>query len=116
MHIQQEKNKTAYFRNRLVLVDFIDSLRLTPVNRLISVDLRRLIYAILRYISASQRVVGKMNKKSYLAKCILRYGSITTVQNTLTLMAVRDLMMHDEQMEAGKTAIGYDFSSFFKYI
>jgi poly-gamma-glutamate synthesis protein (capsule biosynthesis protein) len=42
--------------------------------------------------------------------------SPTTVQKNLTLMAVGDLMMHDEQMAAGKTTSGYDFSSFFKFI
>lgn len=39
-----------------------------------------------------------------------------STDSTVTLMAVGDLMMHDEQMAAGQTTTGYDFSSFFSYI
>ncbi len=34
----------------------------------------------------------------------------------LHLMAVGDIMMHEPQITAGKTADGYDFTSFFEYI
>lgn len=62
-------------------------------------------------------LLGCQNAKKASSDSVLTVkDSLITIPDTITLLFAGDIMQHSAQLEAAKTANGYDYNSYFKHI